>query len=140
MPPAVRISPSPAMTSVVTPTIMPGVTPCHHIRIARLADAGDQAVLDADIGLEDAGVIDDQGVGDDAIERVGLADAGGLAHAFAEGLAAAEFAFVAIDGKIALDLQPQAVSPRRTVAGRGAVDFRVVRAFDGVGHGRGTRG
>ena len=27
MPPAVRISPSPAMASVVTPTIMPGVTP-----------------------------------------------------------------------------------------------------------------
>ena len=35
-----------------------------------------------------------------------LADAGGLAHAFAEHFAAAEFALVAVDGKIFFDLEP----------------------------------
>ena len=63
----------------VTPTIMPGDT-VHHIGIAGFADAGDETVFDADIGFEDAGGINDEGVGDDAIERVFLRDAGSLAH------------------------------------------------------------
>ena len=41
----------------------------HHVRVAGLADAGDAAVLDADVGLADAGPVDDQRVGDDAVER-----------------------------------------------------------------------
>ena len=75
MPPAVRIRPSPAITSVVTPTIMPGRHAGHHVRVAGLADAGDAAVLDADVGLVDAGPVDDQRVGDDAVERLGVGDA-----------------------------------------------------------------
>jgi hypothetical protein len=39
------------------------------VGIARLADGGDQAVLEADIGLVDAGVVDDQRIGDDGIDR-----------------------------------------------------------------------
>ena len=69
MPPAVRISPSPAIASVVTPTTMPVGDAGHHIGVAGLADAGDAAVLDADVGLADAGPVDDQRVGDDAVER-----------------------------------------------------------------------
>ena len=71
MPPAVRISPSPAIASVVTPTTMPGGDAGHHVGVAGLADAGDAAALDADVGLADAGPVDDERVGDDAVERVG---------------------------------------------------------------------
>ncbi len=38
------------------------------VRIAGLADAGDPAVLDADVGLDDAPVVDDQRVGDDRVD------------------------------------------------------------------------
>src|ERR1700721_477981 len=37
-------------------------------RIAGLADAGDFAVLDADIGLHDPPVVEDQRIGDDGVE------------------------------------------------------------------------
>ena len=39
------------------------------IGIAGLADRGDAAVLDADVGLDDAPMIEDQRVGDDRIDR-----------------------------------------------------------------------
>jgi hypothetical protein len=39
------------------------------IRIAGLADRSDPAVLQADIGLDDACMIDDQRIGDDGIDR-----------------------------------------------------------------------
>jgi hypothetical protein len=112
-PPAVTINPSPAMTSVVTPTIMPGDAR-HDVGIARLADAGDQAVLDADVGLVNAGVIHDQGVGDDAIQRSAWRRRRRPGPAFADGFAAAEFAFVAIDGKSRSTSRMSEVSPRRT--------------------------
>ncbi len=40
-----------------------------HIGIAGLADAGDAPVLQADIGLDDAPMVEDQRVGDDGIDR-----------------------------------------------------------------------
>ena len=84
------------MTSVVTPTIIPVVTPAITSGLPALPMPRDQAVLDADVRFVDAGVIHDERVGDDAIQRVLRADARGLAHAFANDFAAAEFAFVAI--------------------------------------------
>jgi hypothetical protein len=39
----------------------------HEGRVTGLADGHDAAVLDADVGLHDAPVIDDQGVGDEEI-------------------------------------------------------------------------
>ena len=39
------------------------------VGIAGLADRGDAAVLDADVGLDDAPVIEDQRVGDDGVDR-----------------------------------------------------------------------
>ena len=53
MPAAVRIRCSPEMASVAVPTARPGVTPSM-ARVAGLADADDLAVLDADVGLDDA--------------------------------------------------------------------------------------
>jgi hypothetical protein len=41
------------------------------VRIAGLADAGDAAVLEADVGLDDAPVVDDQRVGDDGVGDLG---------------------------------------------------------------------
>ena len=66
-PPAVRILPSPAMTSVPGPMMM--VDARLDVGIAGLADGGDAAVLDADVGLDDAPVVDDQRVGDDGVDR-----------------------------------------------------------------------
>ena len=67
MPPAVRILPSPAITSVPGP--IDDVDARLDVGIAGLADRGDAAVLDADIGLDDAPVVDDQRVGDDGVDR-----------------------------------------------------------------------
>ncbi len=65
-PPAVRILPSPAMTSVPGPMTM--VDARLHVGIAGLADRGDAAVDDRDVGLDDAPVVDDQRVGDDGVD------------------------------------------------------------------------
>ncbi len=76
------------------------------IGIAGLADAGDAAVLDADIGLDDAPMVDDQRIGDhgvDAVARQPLA----LPHAVADHLAAAELDLLAVDREILLDLDDQ---------------------------------
>ena len=68
MPPAVTIMPSPAMTSV------PGADRDGDagldVGIAGLADLPDAAVLDADVGLDDAPVVDDQRVGDHGVGDV----------------------------------------------------------------------
>ena len=112
----------------------------HHVGVAGFADADDAAVLDADISLEDAGVIDDQGVGDQQVQRVGLRDSGGLAHALAEHLASAELALVPVDRVIVFDLQHQAgVTQPQPVAGGRSVDFRVCGSLDFVGHVVGFR-
>ena len=66
MPPAVRILPSPAMISVPGPMTM--VDAGLRVRVAGLADGGDAAVLQADIGLDDAPVVEDQRVGDDGVD------------------------------------------------------------------------
>ena len=39
------------------------------VGVAGLADAGDAAVPDADIGLDDAPMVEDDGVGDDGVDR-----------------------------------------------------------------------
>jgi hypothetical protein len=75
-----------------------------HVGVAGLADGGDAAALDADVGLDDAPVVDDQGVGDDHVVRFVLAravDDLALAHAVADGLAAAELDFFAIAAGLA---------------------------------------
>ena len=41
------------------------------VRVACLADGADAAMLDADVGLDDAPVVDDQRVGDDRVGHIG---------------------------------------------------------------------
>ena len=98
------------MTSVPAPMTMRDAR--LDVGIAGLADAGDAAVLDADVGLDDAPVVEDHGVGDDRVDRR-CRDALALAHAVADHLAAAEFHFLAVDRVIPLDLDHSSVSPRR---------------------------
>ena len=66
MPPAVTILPSPAIDlgAGADDDVDAGLD----VGIAGLADAGDAAVLEADIGLDDAPVVEDQRVGDDGVD------------------------------------------------------------------------
>ena len=77
------------------------------VGIAGLADAGDHAVLDRDVGLHDAPVIDDQRIGDDGVRRALLVGDLRLAHAVADHLAAAELHLLAVGGEILLDLDDE---------------------------------
>ncbi len=133
MPPAVRIMPSPAITSVPAPIDDGDVR--LDIGIARLADRADATVLDADVGLHDAGVVDDQRVGDDRVRDFG-ADALALTHAVADHLATAELHFFAIDGEVLLDLDPElGVGEPYAIADGRTEHFGVGAPGDLEGHG-----
>src|ERR1700682_5323460 len=107
----------------------------HRVGIARLADALDAALLDPQVGLVDAGVVDDERVGDHAVQRLGVAGAGLLALAVAQHLAAAELALVAIAGEVALHLgEERRVAQAHAVAGGRAVEVGVVAAVDALAH------
>ena len=122
-PPAVTIMPSPAMISVAPPIAI--VTCGWMSGIAGLADRRHQAVLQADVGLDDAPVVDDDGVGDDGVHHVGVA-ALRLAHAVADHFAAAELDLFAVGGEVLFDLDEQfGVGQPDAVAGGGAVHFGV---------------
>ena len=91
------------------------------VGIARLADFRDAPACQADIGFQDAPMVDDHGVGDDGVDGALRARGLGLAHAVADHLAAAEFHLLAIGRAILLDLQhqggigqPQAIPDRGT--------------------------
>ena len=104
-----------------------------NVRIAALADADDAPVLDADVGLDDAPVIDDQRIGDDGVDDVGGV-ALALAHPVADDLAAAELHFLAIDRMVAFDLDDQlGVAQAHAVASGRAVHLGIGSAADG-GH------
>ena len=104
------------------------------VGVAGLADGGDAAVAQADVGLHDAPVVDDQRVGDDGVDRAfGL---GGLrlAHAVADHLAAAELHFLAVGGEVAFNFDEQiGVGEADAVAGGGAEHVRVGGAGE-AGH------
>ena len=128
MAPAVTIWPSPAMTSVPGPMTMS--TPGCDVGIAGLADAGDAPVLDADVGLDDAPVVEDQRV---VMTRSTQSAAFALAlpHAVADDLAAAELDLFAVDRVVALDLDHElGVGEAHAVARRRAVHVGVGAARD----------
>src|SRR6185295_5564892 len=77
------------------------------VGVAGLADADDAAVLQTDIGLHDAPVIDDQRIGDHGVDRALRPRALALAHAVADHLAAAELHFFAVGRVVALDLDEE---------------------------------
>ena len=96
MPPAVTIMPSPAITSVPAPIGIvharagcPGLPP---LPMAQMRPS------QADVGLHDAPPVDDQRVGDDQCPPHVSPRSLILAHAVADGLAAAELHLLAVDG------------------------------------------
>ena len=98
------------MTSVAAPMIMSDAI--LQQRIARVADADDAAVLDADVRFDDAlHGIEDQRVGDDEIEGLRIQGERRLRHAVADHLAAAELHLVAVAAvfrdEIALDFDEE---------------------------------
>ena len=101
------------------------------VRIAGLADRMDVAVLQADVGLDDAPVIDDQRVGDDGVDRAALVGDLRLSHAVADHLAAAELHLFAVGGEILLHLDDQVgVGETHAVAGGGPEHVDIGAAFD----------
>ena len=77
-----------------------------NIGVARLANAVNTSCLDPHIRLDDAPVVQNQGVGDHQIQR-GFVGHLTLAHAVADHLATAEFHFVAVGGVVLFDLNPE---------------------------------
>ena len=129
MPPAVRISPSPAIASVVTPTIMPGVTPAITSGLPALPMPAMRPPLMPTSALRMPVQSTMSALVMTQSSASASAHAGRLAHAVAQHLAAAELALVAVDGGVALDLGDEAgVAEPDAVAGRRAVDVGVVRA------------
>src|SRR4029079_3334683 len=74
------------------------------VGVAGLADFCNAPVLQADIGLHDAPVIDDKSVGDDGVDGTGGARHLRLPHAVADDLAAAELHLFAGDRIVFLHL------------------------------------
>ncbi len=105
-----------------------------HIRlgvgVAGFADGSDAAVLDADVGFDDAPPVQDQGVGDDGVHHGGVG-ALALAHAVADDFAAAEFDFVAVVGVVFFHFDPQVgVAESDPVPDGGAVHVGVGLSAD----------
>ena len=105
------------------------------VRIAGFADRRDAAVLEADVGFDNAPVVEDQRVGDDGVDRtLGVGNLR-LAHAVADHLAAAKFHFLAVDGEILLHLDDQiGVGKPHAVAGGRPEHVRIGRAFHDYWH------
>ncbi len=76
------------------------------VRVAGFADRVNAAVLQTDVGLDDAPVVDDQRIGDQGVHHL-MGEQLALALAIADHLAAAEFHFFAINGEVLLDFDEQ---------------------------------
>lgn len=95
------------------------------VGVAGFADGGDSAVLQADVGFDDAPPIEYQGVGDDGVHH-GVISPLALAHAIADDFASAKFYFVAVVGGVAFNLDPQfGVAQADSVTHCGAVHVGV---------------
>ncbi len=106
-----------------------------NIGIAGFANAGDASILDADISLDDAPVIDDQRIGDHGIDRAITLRPLRLTHAIADHLAAAEFHFLAVNRMVTLDFDPQfGIAQPHPVAGGRAIHLGIGATIDAA-HG-----
>jgi hypothetical protein len=116
-------------------------TPGLGVGVAGLADGSDAAGAQADVGFDDAGVVDDEGVGEHRVDRALRLRALRLRHAVADGLAAAELHFLAIaagaQSVVGLHFQDQSgVGEAHAVAHGGAEHFGVGASSYGC-HGGG---
>ncbi len=107
------------------------------VGVSGLADLQDAPVAQADICLVDAGMVEDQRVGNDRVRGApGAADLA-LAHAVADHLAATEFHLFPVGCEIMFNLDDKVrVAQAHPVAGRGAVHVGIGGAGNEGGHGR----
>ncbi len=107
------------------------------IGVAGLADLQDAPVAQSHVGLPDAGMIEDQRIGDHRVRGPARPADLALAHTVADHLAAPEFHLFAIDRHVGLDLDDQVgIAQPHPVAGGGAVHVGIGGAGDRCGHGR----
>lgn len=98
--------------------------------VAGLADGVDATILEADVGFDDAPVVDDQCVSDQGVDYF-MGKQLALALAVADDLAAAEFDFFAVDGEILFDFDEQlGIGQADLVTDGGAVHVGVGLAAD----------
>ena len=101
-----------------------------NVGVARLADGVDMSVLEADVGFDDAPMIDNERVGDDGVDRTLFVGDLALPHAVADHLAAAELHFLAVGAKILFDFDDQiSIREAHAVARRGAEHVGIDRAI-----------
>ena len=104
--------------------------------VTAFANGHNPSALEANVGLDDAPVVDDQRVGHHGVDRTLMPRALRLRHAVANCLAAAKLGFFAIaasaQGVVLLHLDDQVrVSQAHTVTHRGAVHLGVGAFVDG---------
>ena len=108
-----------------------GVDAVGDVGVAGLAERDDAPVADADVALDDAPVVEHDGVRDHQIGRALGARRRALQHRLADRLAAAEDGLVAADAVVALDLDPEVgVGEPHLVADGRAVERGVAVAAD----------
>ncbi|MNM80913.1 hypothetical protein D3C81_928960 [compost metagenome] len=76
------------------------------VRVAGLADRRDASVLETDVRLDDAPMVDDQRIGDQRVDHFGGQQLA-LALAVSDDFTAAEFHFFAVGGEVLFHFDPQ---------------------------------
>src|ERR1051325_11506685 len=110
------------------------------VGVAPLADAGDAPVANANIGFDDAPMIQDDGIRDNRVDRALRARALPLPHAVADDLAAAELDLLAIDRAVAFDLDDQfGIGEANAIADCRTKHRGITSATDRARHLRGSR-
>src|ERR1051326_2673458 len=111
-----------------------------NVGISLAGDAADPAVANAEIGLDDAPMIEDHGIRDDRIDRALGARALPLPHAVADHLAATELDLLAIDRAVAFDLDDQfGIGEANAIADCRTEHRGIAGAADRARHLRGSR-
>jgi hypothetical protein len=109
------------------------------VGVAGLADGHDAPALQADVGLDDAPVVDDQRVGQHRVHGAFSARLLALRHAVADGLAAAELDLFAVaagaQGVVVLDFDDQVGVGQANPVADGGAEHLGIGAFSDGGHG-----
>src|SRR5215475_2578647 len=106
-----------------------------HVRVASLAYGGNTPILDADIGLRNSPVIENQCVGNDRIHSTLAAGTLRLAHAISDYFTASELHFLAINREVLLHFDDEiGICETHLVANCWAKHLRVGGTAHCVGH------
>ena len=107
------------------------------VGVARFADGIDQPIAQANIGLVDARMVQDQRVGDDGIHCPARARDLALPHAVADDFTAAKLHLFAVGGQVVFNFDDDVgIAKAHAVAGGGAIHSGVIGAGNTGGHYR----